>query len=550
LFIGTVPIGPIIITFGFTPEVEFSISAAIAAELKLKLETGALMKYENGKFSSLISGDLAPSVDLTDKGGLALEAEAKVGIMPQFDARIFDVAGPVIAPEPYFKIKGKHELGSEEACATGKIGADLWLKGVLDLFVVKFETKTSFHLIEWEFWKECWDFSENNDNDAVEDTDNDNINPDQDSLINDTDINDTDINDTDINDCTPGQVQTIICVTDSAKLQRQICDENGYWQNDGACYEKPESVIFCTNQTKCYNNSSEMTCPTKGEDFYGQDAQYSSIIGCIPQSYTISGTEPEEIVIDNNTGLEWQRTLPTIFSGCTGGTPVGSKCQWQEAINYCDGLSYDGHSDWRLPTVTELATLNYYGRYKPTIDTSVFPSTGSWYWSSSSYVYNTDQAWHVNFYDGTADFKGETGNGDKTDNFLVRCVMGEEYKPKSSSFTKETNAGKVIVTDTTTNLQWTKEYASKIIWQQALEHCETLDYGGYTDWRLPNFNELRTLLNRNRDYPTSDFPDMPTTSFWSSSSTSADRALSVNFNSGFESDYRKTLNIQNARCVR
>ncbi len=29
-----------------------------------------------------------------------------------------------------------------------------------------------------------------------------------------------------------------------------------------------------TGQTKCYNNTGEITCPNPGEAFYGQDAQY------------------------------------------------------------------------------------------------------------------------------------------------------------------------------------------------------------------------------------------------------------------------------------
>jgi len=37
-----------------------------------------------------------------------------------------------------------------------------------------------------------------------------------------------------------------------------------------------------TGQTKCYNDTAEITCPAPGEDFYGQDAQYVTN----PRSYT------------------------------------------------------------------------------------------------------------------------------------------------------------------------------------------------------------------------------------------------------------------------
>jgi hypothetical protein len=35
-------------------------------------------------------------------------------------------------------------------------------------------------------------------------------------------------------------------------------------------------------QTICYDDTQEIICPSPGEDFYGQDAQYT----CNPQSYT------------------------------------------------------------------------------------------------------------------------------------------------------------------------------------------------------------------------------------------------------------------------
>ena len=40
------------------------------------------------------------------------------------------------------------------------------------------------------------------------------------------------------------------------------------------CFRAMAGSVPDTGQTKCYNDSVEITCPEPGEDFYGQDAQY------------------------------------------------------------------------------------------------------------------------------------------------------------------------------------------------------------------------------------------------------------------------------------
>ena len=48
------------------------------------------------------------------------------------------------------------------------------------------------------------------------------------------------------------------------------------------------------------------------------------------------------------------------------------------------------------------------------------------------------------------------------------------------------------------NLIWSDRSASEMNWSSAKQYCEDLTEGGYTDWRLPNIDELRTLLIADR----------------------------------------------------
>ena len=80
--------------------------------------------------------------------------------------------------------------------------------------------------------------------------------------------------------------------------------------------------------------------------------------------FTDNGTT----VTDQRTGLEWQKQDDGITR------------TWQAALDYCNGLSLAGHTDWRLPNIKELESITDDSRYIPAID-PIFtdtqaPSTG------------------------------------------------------------------------------------------------------------------------------------------------------------------------------
>lgn len=50
-----------------------------------------------------------------------------------------------------------------------------------------------------------------------------------------------------------------------------------------------------------------------------------------------------------------------------------------------------------------------------------------------------------------------------------------------------------IWTDPDTNLTWSSA-GEELDWEDALEYCDILTEAGYSDWRLPSIDELRTLI--------------------------------------------------------
>ena len=97
--------------------------------------------------------------------------------------------------------------------------------------------------------------------------------------------------------------------------------------------------------------------------------------------------------------------------------------------------------------------------------------------------------------------------------------------------------GDGTVTDLCTGLMWQQETAPETYnWQNALKYCEGLDLAGYTDWRLPNVRELRSIVDYGRWEPAID-PVFGAVAlwYWSSSTSVAGPydAWSVNFHWGY-----------------
>jgi hypothetical protein len=155
------------------------------------------------------------------------------------------------------------------------------------------------------------------------------------------------------------------------------------------------TVTDVVTGTSLLKKTGQTTSYTPYDDGYYQTG--------VTPSYTRD--DSKEIVTDNITGLMWQDNSEAKTL----------KLTWQGAMDYCDGSSLGGYSDWRLPAVEELEDIVDYGR-SPSIDPTFKNVENTWYWSSTSISGGTDHAWLVFFGYGYvySNYKGYDG--------YLRCV--------------------------------------------------------------------------------------------------------------------------------
>ncbi len=122
---------------------------------------------------------------------------------------------------------------------------------------------------------------------------------------------------------------------------------------------------------------------------------------------------------------------------------------------------------------------------------------------------------------------------------------------------------KEVVSDTTTCLMWQDDIAtttSFATWQEAIEYCDSLNFAGFTDWRLPNINELNSISDRTKSHPAikdifnniDSFSDVDIPLAWpylSSTSQNNSTAWGIDFTQGYVSRIDKTSGGE-VRCVR
>ena len=125
--------------------------------------------------------------------------------------------------------------------------------------------------------------------------------------------------------------------------------------------------------------------------------------------------------------------------------------------------------------------------------------------------------------------------------FLCASLWGAPY----------TDSGIGTVTNSATGLVWQKCSAglgttlgncstgsiSSYTWSSAISYCEGLTLGGRSDWRLPNINELGSIIDFTKSSnPTIDstaFPNTQSSVYWSSSTYAQNTSLAWSVDFGY-----------------
>lgn len=243
-------------------------------------------------------------------------------------------------------------------------------------------------------------------------------------------------------------------------------------------------------------------------------------------SYTVQG----ETVVDNVSGLIWQRTPPPDLSQTA-------------AEAYCEGLTLGGACDWRLPQRIELISIADYTKYDPVIDEAAFPAAGGKpYWSATPERNAPLRAWYVSFLNGLIDTTV------RSDPYGVRCVRGGGSSPAAHY-----DSSAEIVLDNGTGLVWERTVdVGNFDYSNAMARCAALTTAG-GGWRSPTINELQSLVDVTVVSPaihTLTFPQTPSSLFWSRNVQVADptQGWTVNFDNGTVA--RSLTTALPVRCVR
>jgi len=251
-------------------------------------------------------------------------------------------------------------------------------------------------------------------------------------------------------------------------------------------------------------------------------------------------------VLDTATGIHWLR------DAAFGEFPM----TWQEALGFIMRMNQErvhGESDWRLPNRRELRSLISHQTTRPALpERHPFENLfQGWYWTSTTATISPSHAWYVDMAGGRMFYGG------KDQSFMVWPVRGPvahrlpatgqhacfaangmRIEAAGSGQDGAIQAGRswpdprftlaeAGVIDRLTGLCWHRGAnlaIGEVNWDAALAGIAALNNdAGEAGWRLPNINELESLVDCSRARPalaaTGAGFDRPGDVYWSSTTS-------------------------------
>ena len=179
-----------------------------------------------------------------------------------------------------------------------------------------------------------------------------------------------------------------------------------YWWTNNT-QSNDVTKIWCTNAGGDIGNHPKTETVSAGgtKKFHVRAVRDRVTPPIVTNQFTNNGNGT---IKDNLTGLVWQQV------------PNSDTLTWENALTYAEGLTFGGFSDWRLPNIKELQSLNDERIVTPSVSTTFFSAIGiKKYWSSTSLPNQTTRAWYLSTQFGITTYELKTAR------LSVICVRGQ-----------------------------------------------------------------------------------------------------------------------------